>query len=199
MKLNQEQDKVNKKEIYEHLANIYLDASSKSSKKKYRFSAFPKKVRAGLLVGLVMLLGAGSFIGYSHLPNRNHPGQIALYLHQDTAKINFNFDPAIKEMFSLNLKHLNLSDYNALAFSVRKTNPQDIISLRVEFTNRFNEKSEIYIRDISSKWTHHRIDFKRFADKEYWGQMEELAFCVEEWNAREKSGIVYLDNIRVLK
>jgi hypothetical protein len=97
------------------------------------------------------------------------------------------------------LKHLNLTSYDSLNFSVRKTNAQGVISLRVEFTNRFNEKSEIYIKDISNKWIDHKINLSRFGGKEYWRQMKELAFSVEEWNAREKSGIVYLDNIRVLK
>ena len=199
MKLNKEQDKVNKKEIYEHLANIYLDASSKSSKKKRGFSAYPKKIQAALLVGLVMILGTGSLVTYSRMQPHNQPGQIALFLYQDTAKINFNFDPAKKETFSLNLKQLDLTRYKALGFSARKTNPNDTISLRVEFTNRFNEKSEIYIKDISGKWTDHKIDFTRFAMLKDWAQMKELTFCIEEWNAREKSGIVYLDNIRVLK
>jgi len=200
LKLNQEQDKVNKKEIYEHLANIYLDASSKSSsKKRNRFSTYPKKVQAAILAGLVMILGTGSFIAYANFPSRNNPGQTALFLYQNTAKINFNFDPAVKEMFSINLKQLNLSNYKGLGFSARKTNPKDTISMRVEFTNRFNEKSEIYIKDISSKWVDYKINLSRFGRKEFWSQMKELAFSIEEWNARGKSGIVYLDNIRVLK
>jgi hypothetical protein len=190
---------VNKKEIYEHLANIYLDASSKSSKKKHKFSAYPKTVQGIILVGLVMVLGLGSFTAYSHIANRTPSGEIALFLHQDTAKINFNFDPAKKETFFLNLKQLNLSKYKTLAFTVRKTNPKDIISLRVEFTNRFNESSEIYIKDISPKWTDHKINLSRFGRIEYWSQMKELAFSVEEWNVKEKTGIVYLDNIRVIK
>ena len=190
---------MNKKEIYEHLANIYLDASSKSSKKRHRFSAYPKMAQGIILMGAVLILGLGSFTTYSHISNHPSAGQIALFLHQDTAKINFNFDPAKKEIFSLNLKLLNLSKYKTLGFSVRKTNPKDIVSLRIEFTNRFNEKSEIYIKDISSKWTDQKIDFKRFAKMNDWSQMKELSFGVEEWNAREKSGIVYLDNIRVLR
>ena len=199
MKLNTEQDKVNKKEIYEHLANIYLDASSKSSKKKHRFSSYPKTVQAAFLGGLVMVLGLGSFIAYSGYSHRYQPGQIALYLHHDAAKINFNFDPASREVFSINLKNLNLTNYNSLGFAVRKTNPQDVISLRVEFTNRFNEKSEFYIKDISNKWIDHKINLSQYGRKEFWSQMKELAFSIEEWNAREKTGIVYLDNIRVLK
>ena len=190
---------MNKKEIYEHLANIYLDASSKSSKKKHGLNSYPKTVRGLILVGLVMVLGSGSYTIYSHIQNRNQPSQVSLFLYQDTARINFNFNPAKKESFSLNLKQLNFSRYKALAFSVRKTNPKDIISLRVEFTNSFNERSEIYIRDISHKWTDYKIDLGRFSRMEYWTQMKELAFNIEEWNAREKTGIVYLDNIRILK
>jgi hypothetical protein len=190
---------VNKKEIYEHLANIYLDASSKSSKKRFRFKTYPKTLQAVLFISLAMILGAGSFKTYSYFQNRNHPKQIALFLHQDTAKINFNFDPASKEVFSLNLKQLDLSKYKTLGFSIRKTNSKDIISLRIEFINRFNEKSEVYVKDISGKWTDYKIDLSRFKQIERWTQMKELSFSIEEWNAREKSGVVYLDNIRVLK
>jgi len=190
---------VNKKEIYEHLANIYLDASSKSSKKRSRIRTYPKAVQGLILVSVVLVLGLGSFTTYSNFHNRIPSGQVALFLHQGPEKINFNFDPAIKEIFSLDLNMLNLSRYNALGFSVRKTNPNDSISMRVEFTNRFNERSEIYIKDISSKWVDYKIDLSRFGRKEYWAQMKELAFSIEEWNAKEKSGIVYLDNIRVIK
>ncbi len=190
---------MNKKEIYEHLANIYLDASSKSSKKKNKLRHYPKSILGLIILGSISILALGSAVTYPYIINHNKSAQIALFLYQDTAKINFNFDPAKKETFSLNLKQLNLSKYKALGFTVRKTNPKDIISLRVEFINRFNEKSEIYVKDISSKWAEQRLDFSRFAKIVDWQQMKTLAFCVEEWNAREKSGIVYLDNIRVLK
>lgn len=190
---------MNKKEIYEHLANIYLDASSKSSKKKSNLKAYPKAIPSLIILGLVTALGLGSAITYFHINNRGSKGQIALFLYQDAAKINFNFDPAKKETFSINLKQLNLSKYKALGFSVRKTNPKDIISLRVEFINRFNEKSEVYVKDISGKWTEERLDFSRFAKMNDWTQMKALAFSIEEWNTREKSGIVYLDNIKVIK
>ncbi len=190
---------MNKKEIYEHLANIYLDASSKSSKKKLRLKQYPKAVLGLIVLGAISILTLASVITYPHVINNNKSAQTALFLYQDAAKINFNFDPAKKETFSLNLKQLNLSKYKTLGFSVRKTNPKDIISLRVEFINRFDEKSEIYIKDISNKWTQERIDFTRFVKIGDWRQMKVLAFSIEEWNAREKSGIVYLDNIRVIK
>ncbi len=190
---------MDKKEIYEHLANIYLDASYKSSKKKHKLRAYPKPVKNLIIVAIVLFSLAGSGIVYSNLNSRKPEAQFALFLYQDTAKINFNFDPAKKETFSLNLKQLNLAKYKSLSFTSRKTNPKDTISLKVEFINRFNEKSEVYIKNISNKWTNHNIDFLRFAKINDWHQMKTLVFSIEEWNAREKSGIVYLDNIRVLK
>ena len=190
---------MDKKEIYEHLANIYLDASSKSSKKKRKSKPYPKSIRNLILVGLLLVLGLGSGIAYSNFNYHNQNAQIALFLFQDTAKLNFNFDPAKKEAFSLELKQLNLSKYRTLSFAARKVNPKDTIALKIEFVNRFNEKSEVYLKDISSKWTNHDIDLNRFAKINDWGQMKALSFSVEEWNAKEKSGIVYIDNIKVTK
>lgn len=190
---------MNKKEIYEHLANIYLDASSKSSKKKSKLRSLSKSIQNFAIVGLVMALGVGSALTYFKISKHSTNDQIALFLHLDSVKINFNFDPAKKETFTLDLKQLNLSKYKTLGFSVRKTNSRDIISLRVEFVNRFNEKSEVYVKDISSKWSEQKIDFSKFAKLNNWTQMKEIAFSVEEWNAREKSGVIYLENIKVIK
>jgi len=190
---------MDKKEIYEHLANIYLDASYKSSKKKRKSKFYAKPLNNLILVGFLLVLGVSSGIAYSNLNYHNHDTQVTLFLFQDTAKLNFNFDPAKKETFSLNLKQLNLSRYKTLAFAVRKTNLKDTIALKVEFLNRFNEKAEVYLKDISSKWTNHEIDLERFAKINNWNQMKTLAFSVEEWNSREKTGIVYIDNIRVAK
>jgi hypothetical protein len=190
---------MDKKEIYEHLANIYLDASSKSSKKKRRLKPYPKPIRNTILVGLLLIFGLGSGAAYSHLNYRNQKTLTSLFLYQDAAKLNFNFDPAKKETFSLELKHLNLSKYKTLSFSARKGNPKDTLALKIEFVNRFNEKAEVYIKDVAGKWTNHTIDLARFARINNWDQMKTLSFSVEEWNAKEKSGIVYIDNIRINK
>ncbi len=190
---------MDKKEIYEHLANIYLDASSKSSKKKRKLKSYPKPVRNLILVAGLVIFILGGGITYYNINSRGPGAQIALFLYQDAAKINFNFDPAKKETFSLNLKQLNLSKYKTLAFAVRKTRPKDVVSLKVEFVNRFNERGEVYVKNIPGKWADQRIDFSRFTKMNDWSQMKTLAFSIEEWNARQKSGIVYLDNIRVLK
>ncbi len=188
---------MDKKDIYEHLANIYLDASSKKKKEK-------NKVASGLKNYLVLSLAFAFslsffFIGkfYGRKPSGN-TAQVALVLYTDTLKINFNFDPAKKETCAIALNKLNLSRYKTLSFSVKKDNPTDIISLRVEFTNTYNEMAFIYLKDIQHNWTEYKIPFSDFKAISDWTEMKELTFIVEEWNAGEKKGIVYLDNVRVL-
>ena len=191
---------MDKKEIYEHLAKIYLDASSKSNKKKRKNKTHSPVIR-NLTITVVLLLtfGAGSSLWLGFNKKTAKSSQIAPYLVQDATKINFNFDPAKRETFSLSLNNLNLTTYKSLGFTVRKTNPKDAISLRIEFTNRFNERSEVYVKHISQKWSDQRIDFTQFKNISNWQEMKLLAFSVEEWNAREKSGVLYIDDVRLIK
>ena len=181
-----------KKDIYEHLAKIYLDASlkRKSSKVHARFKKlfFLSTAVVFVLSGLLLIF----------LPGRKPlQSETQLVFCPDPVKINFNFDPAKKEIYSINLKGLNLARFKALGFSVKKTSPQDTISLRVEFNSIFKEKSQIYFKDIPYDWRDYKISLAQFKDISDWSAMSDLSFIVEEWNVKGKKGIVYLDNVRL--
>lgn len=186
---------MDKKDIYEHLANIYLDVSSK--KKKRRQDDF--KFRNLFFVSISLIIGLSILLFNAFRYKNFNSSQIALVLHHDFVKINFNFDPTQKEIYSIALNKLNLNRYKALAFSAKKTNHNDAISLRIEFNNTFNEKSFVYLRDISHKWKEFTIAFTDFKGITDWSEMSMLSFVMEEWNAKEKKDIVYLDNIRLLR
>lgn len=125
--------------------------------------------------------------------------ELALIIQPEAVKVNFHFDPAKKETYSLNLNKLDLTRFKALGFSAKKANYQDKINLRVEFRNIFHEQSEVYLRDIPHHWQEYRIKFADFKDIRDWSEMENLSFIVEEWNVKEKRDVVYLDNIRLLR
>lgn len=188
---------MDKKDIYEHLAKIYLDASSKRKKRTF---THPKIARNLFLVILVFIFGLTAFFTTGRFrKNKAANFEIALVLSPDIVKINFNFDPAKKEIFTLNLNQLNMLRFKTLAFSVKKANPKDNISLRVEFTSAFKEKSEIYFKDIPLKWQDYKINLSEFRGVNDWSEMLGLSFTVEEWNTKEKKGVVYIDNIRLLQ
>lgn len=190
---------MDKKDIYEHLAKIYLDASSKTSKKKKKSKAYPNLFRNLFISTSTVVLVLVISLVFSFSKHRGFGSETALVLLPDAAKINFNFDPAKKEIFSMDLKNLNLGMYKALAFAIKNVNPNNKISLRVEFTNTFKERSEVYVRDIPGKWHDYKINLWEFKNIRDWSEMTKLFFAVEEWNTKENSGVLYLDNVRVLK
>ncbi len=187
---------MDKKDIYEHLAKIYLDTPS-VKKKKSKTQA--KDHKNFIIIAVAIVLGLSLFVSarlYWHKPL----GQtMSLVLSPDPVKMNYHFDPAQKEIFSLNLNKANLYRFNTLGFSAKKSNPEDTVSLRVEFTNAFNEKSEVYLKEISDSWKYYELKFSDFKSITDWSQMSDVSFIIEEWNTRENKGLVYIDNVRMFK
>ncbi|MFH0791316.1 MAG: hypothetical protein V2A64_06775 [Candidatus Omnitrophota bacterium] len=186
---------MDKKDIYEHLAKIYLDASSSKIKKNKRYF-IPKNV---LFLSFSLAIIFAGTVFFNFQKNKPLDSEIALVLQSDRIKINFNFDPAKKEVYLVNLNKLNLNKYKTLAFSIKKGSYKDSISLRVEFTNIFNEKSAAYITNIPHKWQEYKIDFSEFKNITDWSEMLNICFIIEQWNAKENHDIVYIDNIRFLR
>lgn len=197
-----------KKDIYEHLANIYWNASSKKKNKSIRPHPkifknlfFISTLIIFVLIILLFNVSHKSSLLFTSLNGKKLiNSELALVLQPDIVKINFNFDPAKEEIYSLNLNGLDLVKFKALGFSVRKANYQDKIILKVEFTNTFNKKSEIYLNEIPAyKWRDYKISFGEFKDINDWSSMLNLAFIVQEGNTKDKRGVVYIDNIRFLR
>ncbi|MDD5197217.1 MAG: hypothetical protein WC937_02420 [Candidatus Omnitrophota bacterium] len=187
---------MDKKDIYEHLAKIYLDASSKKKKRNKSHH----KLFKNLFILSIFMLAALSTALFSSSAKRHHlPAETALFLQNGPSKINFNFDPASRETYTINLNRLNVGRFKQLAFALRNMNPKDTIALRVEFTNAFKERSEVYIKDIPGKWRDVRINLAQFENINDWSEMNSLTFTVEAWNAARKKGVVYIDNIRLTK
>ena len=188
---------MDKKDIYEHLAKIYLDASQKKKKKSKKHWRFKNL----FFIGIAFFFGLALFLSINSINNRKKAinSEFALVIQPNIAKVNFNFDPAKKEIYSIYLKNLDVAKFKAISFSVKKASFKGSISLRVEFTNSFKEKSEIYLKDISHKWKDYRIPLSDFKNIKDWSRMSSLAFIVEEWNAKEDHNIVYIDNIVLLR
>lgn len=194
---------MDKKDIYEHLAKIYLDASAKKVKKRNDY----RGVKTFILAALVSICAVTAFfLLYSQNKNKavkSRPAissELALVLQPGIVKINFNFEPIKKESYILNLHGLDLNRFKKIKFYVRKANFEDDISLNVEFTNAFNEASKIYLVDLSAyKWQEYRINLADFKNISDWTQMSLLSFNVQGSSSKAKKSIVYIDNIRVVK
>jgi len=181
-------------DIYEHLAKIYLDASVKKKSKK-----FSRHLKKFVTVGIFLIFGAGVFFFSDHKKESNFPSEVAFILAYEPLKINFHFDPAKKEIYTIQLNNLDLSKFKSLVFSAKKANYPGAITLRLEFTNTFNENASKYIREIPYRWQEYGIELSSLEGVRDWSSVKSLSFIVEEWNAQEKQGVVYIDNVRLLK
>jgi len=183
-----------KKDIYEHLAKIYLENTPAFKGNKSKAEDYKIYIFAGLAV--VIIVASLFLIPFSHNPSNS---QSTLVLAPDPVRIKYRFDPIKKESYSFDLKRLNISGYKALVFSVKKSNYSDKIAMRVEFQSIFKERSEVYVKDVSDKWKEYTIKFSDFKTISEWAEMSGLIFGVEEWNSKDNKGIVYIDNVRFIK
>lgn len=197
-----------KKDIYEHLADIYLDASAKRRNK--RAKKYPNILKGSLAISIVAIVILASFTltiqrKNKHLsvePDNNKPlsSELALILRPDVVKLNFNFEVAKEEVYSINMHGLDMLRFKTLAFSIRKASYQNNTILKVELISTANEKSNLYIHRIPAyRWQEHKINLSDFKDINDWSKISNLSFIVEAGNMENKQGIIYIDNVRLLR
>jgi len=184
-----------KKDIYEHLAKIYLDVSAKDKKKARPRKRLHTSQIAGIVMIALLMVSFAVIFSYRRPPRNS---ELAMVLTPGAIKINFNFDPAKKESYTIKLNNLDLTRFKALSFSCRRLHYGDNVSVRVEFTSTFKEKSEVYFTQIPQRWETYTVSFSAFKNISDWSNVESLSFIVEEWNTKDKNGIVYIDNVRLL-
>ena len=185
------------KDVYEHIAKVYLDPSREN-----KASSRPKPIVSNLIK--FSLIFFGSFVIVFLLINifAQRPisrSQAAYVLESGPIRINYNFINVEKETSIFDLQDVDLSGEETLSFRVRETNRQDGLHLAVEFISKFGEKSQVYIRQIPNKWKRVRINLSEFKNISHWSYAQQLRFVLEEWNVRNKEGIVYIDDIYFLK
>jgi hypothetical protein len=188
-----------KKDIYEHLADIYLDASYKSkSKQKPKYHLRFKNLA---FIGIAIISVPTIFL-FTAL-NRQ-PSSSALILQPRIVTINLNTSSPQSEIHSINLDRKDLSRYKTLAFSVRKDSTyQPRLTLRVKLTSAQKQKSEMYLDPISSQWSEYTLKLNDFQSINSWSKMLNLSFIIDEHNVstneKPQSGAVYIDNVRLLR
>ncbi|MFA5115872.1 MAG: hypothetical protein WC486_01160 [Candidatus Omnitrophota bacterium] len=183
-----------KKEIYEHLADIYLS----SPKKKKAKSAYSIKIdKNTLFVSLATIAVFIVFISVIRTPRG--VSSLALVVQPQAVKINYDLGVIKKEVYSLDLTNMDLSRFRAVSFAVRKSNPGDDVHLKLEMNSSFREVSEVYISGLKDKWQEFHIFFRDFKGISDWSRLTRISFVVEEWNTREKKGVVYIDDIKFLR
>ena len=188
-----------KNEVYDYLAKIYLDKqpSAKSNKN------FLKSHKYALFLIIPIIAIPSLYLILSSPLKLFKPKAYTLYLStgNELIKISYNFvDTALRKAnYTLNLADLDLKDYKLLKFKARHLKRYGSLNLKVELENNFKESASYYIQDLSQGWKGFNLELSNFKEITNWSNIKRLSFVVEEWNVQDKDDCVYIDEIGFVK
>lgn len=190
-----------KKEIYDYLAKIYLDNNKQRPREDRGY--FLKKYWF-FLIGAIAI-AACVFFFYSLLrhPVESHKAKLhSLYLAtgNELIKIRYNFsdDSALrKESYTIASSGLNVQDFQQIKFLARRLKNEGSLNLKIEIENSLKEVAFYYITGLTNKWKEFTISLKNdFKEISRWDNIKRISFVAEEWNTEEKDDVIYIDEIR---
>ena len=185
-----------KNEVYDYLAKIYLDKQPKGLEKK----GFSLSWKSALFLTAVIVLGLVFYFFYRYPVKPIKPGARSLYIAagNQLIKINYNFSNSSlkKENYSLEFPDLDLRNFSLLRFQARHSKRYGLVNLRVEIENNFKEISACYVSGLTDKWKEFELNLSAFKEISQWQTIRSISFIVEEWNAANKEDSVFIDAIR---
>ena len=192
---------MNRDEIYDHLAQVYLgkgqEVASKKPKERKSFHTW-----LAINIFITAFVFASVFYGLTASLKQNNTylkQRIIASLSQGVVELSYNFlteFPAEKSLV-LSVPPLDATRYINLQFNVRAKESDAFGTLKIMLHNRKNEKGEYYISGINSRWQKISVPlsaFKTVTDK---SNLTDVSFVVEPWNVQEKHETLLIENVQL--
>lgn len=187
---------MNRDEIYDHLAQVYLgkrkDADVKS-KKQY-------DVWLLINIFIMVIIFASATYGLTAFLTQKRPelrSKVIYTLYQGPIQIMYNFrnsENPTKE-FTLSVKNIDATKYKKLVFHARAREEGSPGIVKVVLSNRRNETAHFYIRGVDLKWKSYTIPFEDFKEITDWKGLQNISFVLESWNVEKDKGVVLIEDI----
>ncbi len=186
--------KMEKNEVYDYLAKVYLDKQPLTRENKKVISW--KRNALFLIVPSILFLIAYFFLKYPLKTYQAKNYYLGIRTADDFIKIKYYFNASgVKaRAYTIGLEGLDLSGFRTLRFEARHLN-QGSLSLRIEIENSLKETSAFYVSALESAWKEFEVNLEEFHAISEWNNLKSLSFIVEEWNAQAKEDCVYIDAI----
>ena len=187
---------MNRDEIYDHLAQVYLGKknSVQETKKKKLNAAW---LMTNIMITLVIL--ASSFYGLTAFLKRQEvdfKNKIVYSLNNNPIHIAYDLDypyPPIKT-FSLMIPSKDVSKFSKVNISIRGMDQGYPGVVKMVLSNQKNEKATYFIQDVGLGWQKVSIPLSKFNLTDF-TSITDLSFVLESWNVRSKKGTVLLDEV----
>jgi hypothetical protein len=188
---------VNREDIYDHLAQVYLGKRKEVDEKK------KKQFNAWLVINVVitLLIFASATYGLTAFLQQKGSalGNNIIYsLHRGSIRLEYNFLYPFppEKTFALIVPPMDAAKYAHLQFSIRGREEGVPGTVKVVIKNKKNEEAFFYVEKIDMDWKEVNIplnDFKGITD---WTTLTDVSFVLENWNIEDKKGLVLIEDVR---
>ena len=188
-----------KSEVYDYLAKIYLDKQPAVPLARGG-NHNPGLWKKYLLILVIPAIAIPALYLLSRPLRFSLTKTRSIYIAtaNEPIKIKFNFtDSQIKKQGEeIALSDLDVSNFKYLQLRVRRQKKYGSLSLRAEVENGLKENASYYLTGLSNKWQDYNIAIGEFKEITRWDNLRRVSFIVEEWNAENKEDCVYIDEIK---
>jgi len=187
---------MDKEEIYEHLAQVYLGKKSQDKPQSKKHFRFPQQAR----IILMFLAGCVVFYSLTAFLSRRHDFKASIIFALNNSPIRVKYDlndpfPQVKD-FSITIPPTaDIAKYKSLNFSMRGLEEGYPDIVKIVLKNKKDEFAFKYIDGVNLKWKHHSIALQDFSGITDWSTLSEVAFVLEAWNVKKKKGIILIEDI----
>lgn len=188
--------KMDKEEIYEHLAQVYL--GKKAQDKPYIKKKFSVAKHAKVILTLIAVCMI--FYSLTAFLSRRHDFKASIIFALNNSPIRVKYDlndpfPQVKDFSIAIPPTADIARYKNLNFSIRGLEEGYPDVVRIVLKNKKNETAFQYIKDVNLKWQQASIRLEDFSGISDWSTLSEVSFVLEGWNVKKKKGIILIDDI----
>jgi hypothetical protein len=188
---------MNRDEIYDHLAKVYLGKRESISPKKSK----PRRVNHSLLVINIVITAVitiSAVCGFTAFLTRRADlkSQVFYALNNNPIRIVYDLNepyPATKT-FSISIPSKDASKYKVLNVSLRGMDGAYPGIVKVVIANQKNEQAIYYIQNVQNTWQKASIPFEKLNLTD-WTTITEVSFVLEAWNVDFRRGTVLIDGV----
>ena len=186
---------MNRDEIYDHLAQVYLGKRERVEQAKPKPPA-----SAWLIINVVITAFILTSVVYgltAFLTQRKDAfkSRVIYALNNSPIRLVYSVGggyPQVKNL-TIAVPETDVSKYRRLNLSLRAINGNPG-TLKVVLKNAREEQASYYLQGVRNRWQDYSISFDEL-DLTDWRSIKDLSFVVEAWNAKDPSGAVLIDNI----
>jgi hypothetical protein len=187
---------MNKDEIYDHLAQVYL------GKRRKEQDAHKKEFNAWLLINIfiTVIIFASAFYGFSAFLVQKGSfldRGVVFALHRGLVRMEYDFNNAgtPEKSFSLSIPSMDIAKYSKLHFAIRAREEGTPGIVKIVLRNKKNETAYFYVKNVGLSWQNVDIPLETFKDISDWTNLNEVSFVLESWNVEKNKGMVLIEDI----